>query len=57
MDMGINTDFEENSPFQEGIILETYERLDRTYIKESELVDLLDITMIIQKILPKETDI
>ena len=29
LDMGINTDFEENSPFQEGIILKTYERLNR----------------------------
>ena len=39
LDMGINTDFEENSPFQEGIILETYERPGRSYIKEpSELV-------------------
>ena len=29
LDMGINMDFEENSPFQEGIILENYERPDR----------------------------
>ena len=44
-DMGINTDLEENSPFQEGIILETYERLDRSYINEpSELADLLYTT-------------
>ena len=50
--MGINTDFEENSPFQEGIISETYERLDRSYTKEpSELTDLLDTTKIIQKFL------
>ena len=56
--MGINTDFEENSPFQEDIILETYERPDRSYIKEpSELVDLLDTTTIVQKFLPKQTDI
>ena len=58
LDMGINTDFEENPPFQEGIISETYERLDRSYIKEpSELTDLLDTTKIIQKFLPKQTDI
>ena len=38
--MGINTDFEKNSPFQEGIISETSERPDRSYIKEpSELTD------------------
>ena len=43
--MGINTDFEENSPFQEGIILEKYQRPDRFYIKElPELTDLLDTT-------------
>ena len=58
LDMGISTDFEENSPFQEGIISETYERPDRSYIKEPlELVDLLDTTKIIQKLFPKQTDI
>ena len=58
LDMGINMDFEENSPFQEGIISETYDRSDRSYIKEpSKLVDLLDITKIIQKFLPEQTDI
>ena len=58
LDMDINTDFEENSPFQEGIILETYERPDRSYIKEPpELTDLLDTTKIVQKFLPKQTDI
>ena len=57
-DMGINPDFEKNSPFQEGIILETYERPNRSYIKEpSELVDLLDTTKIIQKFLTKQADI
>ena len=57
-DMGINTDFEENSQFQEGIILESYERLDRPYIKEPpELTDLLDATKLVQKFLTKQTDI
>ena len=56
--MGINTDFEENSPLQEDIMSETYERPDRSYIKDpSELVDFLDTTKIIQKFLPKQTDI
>ena len=46
--MDINTDLEENSPFQEGIISETYERLDRSYVKEPpELTDLLDTTKIV----------
>ena len=58
LDMGINMDFEENSPFQEGIISETYKRLDSSYIKEpSELVDLCDTTKITQNFLPKQTDI
>ena len=58
LDMGINTDFEENSSFQEGIISETYERPDRSYIKEPpKLVDLLDITKIVQIFLSKQTDI
>ena len=58
MDTSINTDFEENSTFPEGIILETYERPDRSHIKEpSELIDLLDTTNIKQKFLPKQADI
>ena len=31
-DLDRNVDIEENSPFQEGIIFETYERPDRSYI-------------------------
>ena len=27
----INFDFEENSPFQEGIMLETFQRLDKSF--------------------------
>ena len=27
----LNIDFEENSPFQEGVISETYQRLDKSY--------------------------
>ena len=49
LDTDISTDFEENSPYQEGIILETHERPDKSYIKESpELKDLLDTTKIVQ---------
>ena len=58
LDMGIYTDFVENSPFQEGIISESYEKPDRSYIKEPlELTDLLDTTKIIQKFFPKQVDI
>ena len=43
LDMDRNIDFEENSPYQEDIISETYERPDRSYFKEpSELKDLID---------------
>ena len=35
-----NIDFEENSPHQEGIILETYINLDQTYFERpQELTD------------------
>ena len=33
-DLDRNVDIEENSPFQEGIISETYERPDRSYVQE-----------------------
>ena len=58
LDTDINTDFEENSPYQEGIISETYERLDKSYIREPlELGDLLDTRKLVKKFLPKQTDI
>ena len=56
MDNNINTDFEENSPYQEGIITETYERPDKSY-EPLELCDLLDTSRLVQKLLPKQTDI
>ena len=34
IDPEMNTDFEENSPFQEGVISETYQRLDKSYFQE-----------------------
>ena len=53
-----NTDFEENSPHQEGIISEMYESPDKSYIREPhELADLVDTSKIVQKYLPKQTDI
>ena len=51
-------EIEENSPFQEGIILEIYERSDNSYVQEpQELKDLIDTTKLIQKYLPKQMDI
>ena len=57
-DLERNVDIEENSPFQEGIISEIYERLDTSYVQEpQELKDLIDTTKLIQKCIPKQTDI
>ena len=51
-------EIEENSPFQEGIISEIYERPDNSYMQElQELTDLIDTTKLTQKYLPKQTDI
>ena len=56
-DLDRNVDIEENSPFQEGIISETYKRPDTSYIQEPyELTDLIDTTKLIQKFLPKQMD-
>ena len=53
-----NIDFEENSPHQEGIISETYERPDKSYIGEPhELADLVDTSKLVKKFLPKQADI
>ena len=57
-DLDREVDIEKNSPFQEGIISQTYERLDTSYIQEPyELTDLIDTTKLIQKFLPKQMDI
>ena len=41
-DPNINFDFEENSPFQEGIMLETFQRLDKSFFQNpKELGDLI----------------
>ena len=46
-DINRNVDIEEKSPFQEGIISETYERPNRSYVQEPyELKDLIDATTI-----------
>ena len=57
-DLDRKVDIEENSPFQEGIISENYERPDKSYIQEPyELKDLIDTTKLVQKFLPKQRDI
>ena len=52
------TDIEENSPFQENIISEIYERPGKSYFQEPvELKDLTDTKNIIQWFLPKQADV
>ena len=52
------TDIEENSPFQEYIISEIYDRPDKSYFQELiELKDLTDTKNVIQQFLLKQTDI
>ena len=55
---GSNLDIEENSPFQEGIIFETIQRLDKMFFqKPKSLDDILDTANLIHKFLPKQMDI
>ena len=54
----INLDFEENSPFQEGVMSESFQRLDRSFFQElKELGDLINKGNLIHKFLPKHVDI
>ena len=54
----INFDFKENSPFQEGIMSETFQRLDKSFFQNpKELGDLIDKENLVHKFLPKQTDI
>ena len=54
----INFDFEENSPFQEGIMSETFQRPDKSFFQNpKELGDLINMGSFIHKYLPKQTDI
>ena len=54
----INFDFEENSPFQEGIMSKTFQRPDKSYFQEpKELGDLVNKGNLIHRYLPKQTGI
>ena len=49
----INLGFEESSPFQEGIISEAYQRLDKSFFQEpKELNNLVNSGNLIKKFLP-----
>ena len=54
----INLDIEENSPFQEGIILELIQRPDKSFFQNSrKLEDVINPDNLIHKFLPKQVDI
>ena len=54
----INFDFEENSPFQEGVMSKIFQRLDKSFFQEpKELGDLVNKENIVHKYLPNQTDI
>ena len=52
----INFDFKQNSPFQEGIMSETFQRLDKSFFQNpKEVEDLIKKENLIHKFLPKQT--
>ena len=54
----VDIEFEENLPHQEGIISEIYQRPDKSYFQEpKDLESLIDTSKLVQKFLPKQTDI
>ena len=54
----INMEFEENFPYQEGMISETYQRPDKPYFLEPPgLQGLVRTGKLVQKFLPKQADI
>ena len=58
LDLEINKDFEEDSPYQEGIMSEIYQRPDKAQLVDPpELIDLVNTERIVQEYLPKQTDI
>ena len=56
--ININLDFEEKSPFQEGIMSKTFQRPDKSFFKNpKDLGDLINKENLMHKFLPKQTDI
>ena len=57
IDQELNTNLEENSPFQEGVISETYQGQHTSYIQEpQELESLINTGRLVQTFLPKQAD-
>ena len=54
----INLDIEENSPFQEGMISDLVQRLDKSFFQNPKrLEDIMDTNNLMQRFLPKQMDI
>ena len=54
----IDVEFEENLPYQEGIISKTYQRPDKSYFQElKELENLVNTGRLVQKFFPKQAGI
>ena len=58
IDPELNTVFEDNFSFQEGVISETYQRPDKFYFQEiQKLEGLINTGSLVQKFLLKQADI
>ena len=58
LDLEINWDFEEKSPYQEGIISEIYQRPEKSELVEPpELADLVNTDKTVQKYLTRQANI
>ena len=58
LEQDINTDFEKNSPHQEGVISAIYQRPDKSHFQEPpELQSLVNTGKLVQMFLPKQADI
>ena len=57
IDPELNTDFKDNSAFQEGVISESYQRTGKAYFQEPQELESLIITgRLVQKFLLKQAD-
>ena len=58
MDPGVNLDFKENSPFEEGVISEACHGPNKSFFQESqELNSLVYTSNLVKKFLPKQANI
>ena len=58
IDPELNTEFKDNSSFQEGVISESYQRPDKSYFQEpQQFKSIINTGRLVQKFLPKQADI